>query len=637
MEAKSEHAPTLDRGHYKRNKKTAWLEFLEALKAWLWAHKDGQTRWTLELDDALRRASPLHPSTTVAGLAKQILHQSILKNALVRSFQALHPDLISMHPNTDAQDASGNIVAFGTKLLATLANEFSPHDAEGVSQATLELQRALENFPGNARGIGALNGWCQRVQILFNDLARISAGDINQHICAQLDRLLIRFDGENKEALKWYRLKDKVHALPEYIAAPKAVLYLAKIRRFAQDFVDAEKLGKAHKDNDRKHGKGGKHLTSVFSASALCWICGGSGHDVKQCKMLETALRDYRSKHLHKGPGSSSKPKHGHQAARGPQDGKKFNNGARPSRFTYKPQQNKHFKHKSRGPNANNAVHFAVSSIADLPPPQPEDAHHFAFHAACPPCAGHEISDEAWKEKLSAEACMKRTAALQDAAERERADALEYTLEHAAALERASLVVIDVVGDIQAAVVNYEEVYPGKRRRLTGPALASPDKEPHVDISDKKPHDDIICDSPEEEDLGPLIESSDSSDEESVAQAIIARGICGKDALTVSFDSDSSSDDDYASAKTEQAAAAKAANKYKDNTEQEKLFGYYLRTALYSKTGDSDEPLQLAPGLNIFDQLIDLYPSPTAIIEVCIGPKNELKEIQMPMPRACLH
>jgi hypothetical protein len=44
-------------------------------------------------------------------------------------------------------------------------------------------------------------------------------------------------------------------------------------------------------------------------------------------------------------------------------------------------------------------VHFAAaSSIADLPPPQPEDTQHFAFHAACLgrpvpgcfPCAGHE-------------------------------------------------------------------------------------------------------------------------------------------------------------------------------------------------------------------------------------------------------
>ena len=559
METKTETSPTLDRAHYKRNKKTAWLEFHSALTAWLWAHKEGQARWTLELDDAIRRASALHPSTTAAGLLKQTLHQSILKNALVRAYASFHPDLISMHPNTDAQDASGNIVPFGTKLLGALAMEFSPGDSEGVSQSTLELEVQLEHFPGNARGIGALNGWCQRVQILFTDLSRISAGDINQHTCAQIDRMLTRFDALKKETLKWYRLKDKVHALPEYIAAPKVSIYLDKIKRFAQDYVDAQKLG-----------KGGKHSTSVFSAAALCWICGGAGHDAQQCKMLQTALADYRSKHLHKGPprfgGSSSKTKHGPQGARGPQDGKKLNKRVRPARFNTKPQQDKKFKHKSRGTNAGHAVHFAASSIADLPPPQPEDAQHFAFHATCYPCAGAVSS----------------------------AIDLEYAR----------------VADIEAAGVNYEEVYPGKRRRLTGPALASPDKEPHVESSD----------SPEEEDEARIVDSSDSSEEESVAS--------GKDELTVSFNSDSS-DDDYAATKTEQAAAAKTVHVlHSGKTEQEKLFGNYLREALYS-----DTPLQLVPGLNVFDRIIDYYPSPqTAIIEVCIGAENELKEIRMPMP-----
>ena len=117
---------------------------------------------------------------------------------------------------------------------------------------------------------------------------------------------------------------------------------------------------------------------------------------------------------------------------------------------------------------------------------------------------------------------------------------------------------MDVVGDIQATGVNYEKVYPAKRRRLTVPALASPDKEPHAHINDGEPQVDITSDSPERED----IESSDGSEGERAAQAVMARGINGKDALTVSFDSDSSSDDDYASAKTEHAAAAKAVLKY---------------------------------------------------------------------------
>jgi len=40
-------------------------------------------RWTLILDDALRRAAVNHPLTTNAGLRNQVLHQSRLKHALV--------------------------------------------------------------------------------------------------------------------------------------------------------------------------------------------------------------------------------------------------------------------------------------------------------------------------------------------------------------------------------------------------------------------------------------------------------------------------------------------------------------------------------------------------------------------------
>ena len=335
------------------------------------------------------------------------------------------------------------------------------------------------------------HGWCQRLQILFHDLARISAGNIDAHTCAQLDRVLTRFDSEEKETLQWYRLKDKVHALPEYIAAPKVALYLTQIRRFGQAFIDAQKLGAR---------KGGKHSTSVFSAAALCWICGGTGHDAKQCKMLETALRDYRHKHLHKSsprPSSSSsgKPRHGHQGAghqgaRGHKDGKKPYNGARPARFNFKSKQDKSFKHKSRGINhgthAGNAVHLAAtSSIADLPPPQPQDTQHFAFHAACLgrsvpscfPCAGHEDAFGGVLEREHNDTT-NDAEGMEDcrpiAETRERADALEYTLQHAAAFER--------INDIQQATgVNYEKVYPAKCRRLTAPALASPDKESQVD------------------------------------------------------------------------------------------------------------------------------------------------------------
>ena len=503
----------------------------------------------------------------------------------------------------------------------------SPGDADGISQATLELQRALKQFPGLTKGLGALHGWCQRVQILFHDLARLSAGTIDAHTCAQLDRILTRFDSEVKEALQWYRLKDKVHALPEYIAAPKVALYLTQIRRFGQAFIDAQKLGARN---------AGKYSTSVFSAAALCWICGGTGHDAKQCKMLETALRDYRHKHLHKtsprpSGSSSSKPKHGHQGARGHKDGKKPYNGARPARFTFKPNQDKSFKHKSRGINrgthAGNAVHFAAtSSIADLPPPQPEDTQHFAFHAAC--CAGHEdafggvLEREHNDTTNDAEGMEDRRLIAET---RKRENEVEYTPEHAAAFER--------INDTQQATgVNYVTIPPAKRRRLIAPALARIEDgliAPALASLNKEPQINITSNGSQKEDFDSSDgSSSDGSEGERVAQAVIARGIDGSGALTVSFDSDSSSDSDCASAKTEPTTVAKTCIKPSQSiTEQENLSATYVCTALYS-----DKYIEPVPGLNVYNSIKALYPFPNAIIEVCTGPKNDLQEIKMPMP-----
>jgi len=64
--------PELDEKHFGRNQKTAWLLYLNKLTAWLWQDNEGAARWTLILDDVLRRASINHPPRTAAGLKNQV-------------------------------------------------------------------------------------------------------------------------------------------------------------------------------------------------------------------------------------------------------------------------------------------------------------------------------------------------------------------------------------------------------------------------------------------------------------------------------------------------------------------------------------------------------------------------------------
>ena len=78
--------PELDHKGFSRNPKTDWLLYLDKLTAWVWQDKEGSSRWTLLLDDDLRHASANHPPRTAAGLKTQVMHQSILKHALVSTF-----------------------------------------------------------------------------------------------------------------------------------------------------------------------------------------------------------------------------------------------------------------------------------------------------------------------------------------------------------------------------------------------------------------------------------------------------------------------------------------------------------------------------------------------------------------------
>ena len=63
--------PDFDEKHLLRNKKTAWLSYLDKIAAWLWQDNGGEARWTLIIDDVLRHASLNHPPRTAAGLRSQ--------------------------------------------------------------------------------------------------------------------------------------------------------------------------------------------------------------------------------------------------------------------------------------------------------------------------------------------------------------------------------------------------------------------------------------------------------------------------------------------------------------------------------------------------------------------------------------
>ena len=381
-------SPLFNKAEFARNKKVYWLSFSSRLKSYLWAVKEGKTRWTLILDDIERRASPLHPSTTAAGLEKQALHQSVLKKSLIDAFGEVYPAIVEMHPNTDDIDASGNIVPFGTNLLAALGTEIVPDDAEGVTLATNEFSRQLATFPGMARGYKALTGWCDRIMMLYNDLVRLSRHDLNQHTCVQLDNLLIIHDEAKKEDLSWTRLKDIVHAKPAYIAAPSVSLYIANMRRFGSDLANAQ----AQKLLSAPPSK--KHYKQVFSAeqmAKICWNCNGN-HDAQNCKMLQSALADYRNKHLHGNGQRFKKPNAGGSSFKSGSSFKRSNGNNKRvgapkhgGRFNGKKQSSFSGNNKNRG---EHAVHFAGSSSSGLdvlPPPPTSIDQHFAFHAEVQP------------------------------------------------------------------------------------------------------------------------------------------------------------------------------------------------------------------------------------------------------------
>ena len=72
--SRSPTSRTRRKKHLLRNKKTAWLSYLDKiaeLAAWIWQDNGGEAHWTLIIDDVLRHASLNHPPRTAAGLRSQ--------------------------------------------------------------------------------------------------------------------------------------------------------------------------------------------------------------------------------------------------------------------------------------------------------------------------------------------------------------------------------------------------------------------------------------------------------------------------------------------------------------------------------------------------------------------------------------
>ena len=165
-------------------------------------------RSPVDADPGRRPPSRVHqsPPEDSIGVKNQVNHQSRLKHRLVHAFVPHYPTTISLHPNIEAVDASGNIVPFGTNLLRAIGIEIVPEDTAGVTRAHLELLWQIKTFPVLQHGLNPLQSWCDRNLLLFNDLGRLTAPiDQNQTICSHLDMLISSYDTPPTDPISWNR------------------------------------------------------------------------------------------------------------------------------------------------------------------------------------------------------------------------------------------------------------------------------------------------------------------------------------------------------------------------------------------------------------------------------------------------
>ena len=408
----SKFLPELDERTFGRNQKTACPLYIDKLTVWLWQDNEGAARWTLILDDVLRRAS----MRTTAGLKNPVVHQSRLKHALVHAFAPHYPTTISLHPNTEVLDASGNIVPFGTNLIRVIVIEIVPEDTDGVTRAHLELLRQIKTFPVLQHGLNPLKPWCDRILLLSNDLGRLTVLiDQNQTICSHLDMLISSYGVPPSDPVSWNRCKDLLKSNTAYVVAPSVSLYMHHIKRFARDHVVSQKL--LHERQAKKRG----HFKDAYSIETLCWICGSASHDPRQCKMLTSALADYRSKHLYKGNsrgggGFLNTPRGGLPSGSGGFTSR--NNTLGGHHGVHKDKQFKNLNPEGKTVNFRHNGAHAANAVLPPPaytPPLSENTmsaeEHFSFRATCehedkdmynvyPTCAGATFIKDKTEDEL---------------------------------------------------------------------------------------------------------------------------------------------------------------------------------------------------------------------------------------------
>jgi hypothetical protein len=208
--------------------------------------------------------------------------------------------------------------------------------------------------------------------------------------------LIASYGTPSTDPVSWNRCKDFLKSNAAYVGVPSVSLYMQYLKRFAGDHVASKKLL-----HDGPAPKSRGHFKTVYSVEALCWVCGSASHDPRDCKMLTSALADYKSKHLHKGSSRGGRRNYttrGRSSGRGgftsrnnARGGHNGNNNARGGHHGV--HKDRHFKNRQPDRKTVNFRHNgAHAANAVLPPPAytppPADntmavEEHFAFKATC--------------------------------------------------------------------------------------------------------------------------------------------------------------------------------------------------------------------------------------------------------------